>query len=124
MNASNLDQLRIERQEEKPSRGPWRWLLPLLVVLVAAAGWWFWSAAGGPVEVVRGLGGGSQGQVYEVEVSGERLALKWFLPACIARDRTLSNLFTGLVDVVEGEDGGLAVLGLMLRDDESALNDV
>ena len=49
------------------------------------------EGAGGPVEVVRGLGGGSQGQVYEVEVGGERLALKWFLPACIARDRTLER---------------------------------
>jgi DNA-binding helix-hairpin-helix protein with protein kinase domain len=45
----------------------------------------------GPVRIVRGLGGGTQGQVYEVELEGERLALKWYLPACIARDRGLER---------------------------------
>ena len=44
-----------------------------------------------PLRVLRGLGGGSQGQVFEVEVAGERLALKWYLPACIARDPHLQR---------------------------------
>ncbi|MCP9801354.1 protein kinase domain-containing protein, partial [Synechococcus sp. RedBA-s] len=44
-----------------------------------------------PLQVLRGLGGGSQGQVFEVEVAGERLALKWYLPACIARDPHLKR---------------------------------
>ena len=39
-----------------------------------------------PVQVVRGLGGGTQGQVYEVAVGHERLALKWYLPSCLERD--------------------------------------
>jgi DNA-binding helix-hairpin-helix protein with protein kinase domain len=44
-----------------------------------------------PLQVVRGIGSGSQGQVYEVELAGERLALKWYLPACIARDQGLER---------------------------------
>ncbi len=44
-----------------------------------------------PVLIVRGLGSGSQGQVMEVEVAGERLALKWYFPACIARDPNLER---------------------------------
>ncbi|KEF43123.1 MAG: hypothetical protein ER33_02665 [Cyanobium sp. CACIAM 14] len=44
-----------------------------------------------PLRIVRGLGGGTQGQVYEVDLEGERLALKWYLPACIARDPALER---------------------------------
>lgn len=44
-----------------------------------------------PVRIVRGLGSGSQGQVMEVEVAGERLALKWYFPACVTRDRHLEQ---------------------------------
>jgi DNA-binding helix-hairpin-helix protein with protein kinase domain len=44
-----------------------------------------------PLRILRGLGGGTQGQVYEVELDGERLALKWYLPACIARDAGLER---------------------------------
>lgn len=42
-----------------------------------------------PLTVVRGLGGGGQGQVFEVKVAGERLALKWYFPNCLARDPSL-----------------------------------
>jgi DNA-binding helix-hairpin-helix protein with protein kinase domain len=44
-----------------------------------------------PVRILRGLGSGSQGQVMEVEVAGERLALKWYFPACIGRDPHLER---------------------------------
>jgi len=44
-----------------------------------------------PVHIRRGLGSGSQGQVMEVEVAGERLALKWYFPACISRDPHLER---------------------------------
>ena len=44
-----------------------------------------------PLRVLRGIGSGSQGQVYEVELAVERLALKWYLPACIARDPGLER---------------------------------
>jgi len=43
-----------------------------------------------PLQILRGLGGGTQGQVYAVAVDGEALALKWYLPACIARDPGLA----------------------------------
>jgi DNA-binding helix-hairpin-helix protein with protein kinase domain len=55
------------------------WILPPGATLA-------FEGAGAPVRVLRGIGGGTQGQVYEVELEGERLALKWYLPACIARD--------------------------------------
>ncbi|MDA7435787.1 protein kinase [Synechococcus sp. AH-601-C19] len=48
-----------------------------------------------PLHIVRGIGGGTQGQVYSVELGqpgiGEQLALKWYLPGCIARDPQLRN---------------------------------
>ena len=44
-----------------------------------------------PLQILRGLGGGTQGQVYAVAVDGEALALKWYLPACIARDPGLAG---------------------------------
>ena len=40
-----------------------------------------------PLQILRPLGGGTQGQVYAVRLGEEELALKWYLPACIARDR-------------------------------------
>ena len=42
-----------------------------------------------PLLIERGLGGGSQGQVFAVRLGGGRLALKWYFPACIARDPQL-----------------------------------
>jgi len=44
-----------------------------------------------PLRILEPLGGGTQGQVYAVDAGGERLALKWYLPACIARDRQLPS---------------------------------
>ena len=44
-----------------------------------------------PLQILHGLGGGTQGQVYAVAVDGEALALKWYLPACIARDPRLAS---------------------------------
>ena len=46
-----------------------------------------------PLRILRGIGGGTQGQVFAVELgdpgNGEQLALKWYLPSCIARDPEL-----------------------------------
>jgi serine/threonine protein kinase len=45
------------------------------------------------LRILRGLGGGTQGQVFAVELEGsgrgEALALKWYLPSCIRRDPQL-----------------------------------
>lgn len=42
-----------------------------------------------PLRILRGLGGGTQGQVFAVDSGDGPLALKWYLPACIARDPQL-----------------------------------
>tara|TARA_B100000959_G_scaffold54176_1_gene56488 strand:+ start:6218 stop:7561 length:1344 start_codon:yes stop_codon:yes gene_type:complete len=47
-----------------------------------------------PLKVLRGLGGGGQGHVFEVEVAGEHLALKWYFPNCLARDPYLPERLT------------------------------
>ena len=39
-----------------------------------------------PARVIRLLGGGGQGQVFEVEFAGEPMALKWVFPSSLARD--------------------------------------
>jgi len=44
-----------------------------------------------PVRILRGLGGGSQGQVFEVAVGDELLALKWYLPGFLRRDPGLAD---------------------------------
>ena len=44
-----------------------------------------------PLTVIRGLGSGGQGQVFEVDVAGEKLALKWYFPHCLERDQNLAN---------------------------------
>lgn len=42
-----------------------------------------------PLKVLRGLGGGGQGQVFEVDLAGELLALKWYFSSYLARDPNL-----------------------------------
>jgi hypothetical protein len=44
-----------------------------------------------PLLIEQGLGGGSQGQVFAVKLADEHLALKWYFPACIARDPQLRS---------------------------------
>ena len=44
-----------------------------------------------PLKVLRGLGAGGQGQVYEVKVAGKHLALKWYFPSTITRDPNLPH---------------------------------
>jgi len=44
-----------------------------------------------PVRILRGLGGGSQGQVFEVAVGEEALALKWYYSTFLRRDPGLAE---------------------------------
>ena len=60
------------------------WILPVGAELE-------FEGAMAPLTILRGLGGGTQGQVYEVEVDGERLALKWYWPAFLQRDPSLAG---------------------------------
>ena len=41
--------------------------------------------------LIRFLGGGGQGQVFEVDFAGEPMAMKWYFPNCVMRDPTLKN---------------------------------
>ena len=61
-----------------------RWILPI-------GGHLSFEGISGPIKILRGLGAGTQGQVFAVDVGGEELALKWYLPACIARDPHLKR---------------------------------
>lgn len=47
-----------------------------------------------PCQVVRYLGGGSQGEVYLAELSGKEMALKWYFPAAASQEqlKALKNL--------------------------------
>ena len=62
------------------------WLLPEGASLV-------FEGLDQPLHIRQGLGGGSQGQVFAVELQGrdqgETLALKWYFPSCIRRDPQL-----------------------------------
>ncbi|MFN9694397.1 MAG: protein kinase domain-containing protein [Synechococcaceae cyanobacterium] len=44
-----------------------------------------------PLEVLRLLGAGGQGEVHEVRLAGERLALKWYYPSVVRRDPGLAH---------------------------------
>ena len=61
-----------------------RWILPIGTELS-------FEGLSGPIKILRGLGAGTQGQVFAVDVAGEELALKWYLPACIAGDPHLNR---------------------------------
>lgn len=67
----------------------------------------------GPLRVLRGLGGGTQGQVYAVETAGEQLALKWYLPACIARDPNLERRLGESIRATAPSDAFLWPLALV-----------
>jgi DNA-binding helix-hairpin-helix protein with protein kinase domain len=60
------------------------WILP-------EGAWLQFEGLSSPVQVLGGLGGGTQGQVYEVAVGGDRLALKWYLPRCLEQDPHLEQ---------------------------------
>ncbi|MFN9619159.1 MAG: protein kinase domain-containing protein [Synechococcaceae cyanobacterium] len=49
------------------------------------------SGTATPARVIRLLGGGGQGQVFEVEFAGEPMALKWYFPGCLDRDPGLKE---------------------------------
>ncbi|MFZ0407456.1 MAG: protein kinase [Cyanobium sp.] len=57
----------------------------MIAILPEGATFQFQGLAG-PLRVIRLLGGGGQGQVYEAEYAGESVALKWYFSACIRQD--------------------------------------
>ena len=54
-----------------------------------------------PVRVLRCLGGGGQGQVFEVDFAGERLAMKWYFPGCLQRDPELKNRLRACISATQ-----------------------
>ncbi|MFN7899489.1 MAG: protein kinase domain-containing protein [Synechococcaceae cyanobacterium] len=49
------------------------------------------TALSSPLEVVRLLGAGGQGEVHEVRLAGESHALKWYYPSVVRRDPGLAQ---------------------------------
>ena len=60
------------------------WILP-------QGTWLQFEGLSSPVQVLRALGGGTQGQVFEVAVGNDRLALKWYLPNSLKKDPYLEQ---------------------------------
>ncbi|MCS5691098.1 protein kinase [Cyanobium sp. FGCU-6] len=72
-----------------------------------------------PLQVGHCLGGGSQGQVYAVELEGEPLALKWYLPSFLARDAGLQTRLEESIRRGAPNDDFLWPLALLRPDDAS-----
>ena len=66
-----------------------------------------------PVTVIRGLGSGTQGQVYEVDHVGERVALKWYFPATLSRDPNLENRLRQSIQATAPSDSFLWPIALL-----------
>ncbi len=97
---SPLDELRIERRPERPSRfQPWLAVVVIAVLLVAGAGIW-WHSQAGAVEVqttvARAAGGGSGDERTVLNASGYVTA---------RREATVSSKVTGKVMEVLIEEG-------------------
>jgi serine/threonine protein kinase len=73
-----------------------------------------------PIRILRGLGGGTQGQVFAVETGGEQLAIKWYLPACIARDRHLERRLLESIRLGPPNDNFLWPIALLRPSPETA----
>lgn len=82
------------------------WLLP-------SRQWIGFEGLSDDLLIVRGLGGGSQGQVFEVDYAGERLALKWFFPSTIDRDRSLAIRLSRSIQATSPSDSFLWPLALL-----------
>jgi len=88
------------------------WILP-------EVSWLSLAGLSAPLRVLRGIGSGSQGQVYKVELAGERLALKWYLPACIARDPGLERRLAAAISSASPSPSFLWPLALLRPTAES-----
>lgn len=62
-----------------------------MAAMLAAGAQLHCSGLSSPVEVVRPLGAGGQGEVHEVRLAGESHALKWYYPSVVRRDSGLAQ---------------------------------
>ncbi len=84
------------------------------------------TATGLPCQVEKLLGSGGQGEVYQVKLGGQSLALKWYHPEAATRDQLdrlgvlvkkgpPSEHFLWPIDILTGRDGRFGYL-MMVRD--------
>ena len=59
------------------------------------------SSTATPIRVLRCLGGGGQGQVFEVDFAGERMAMKWYFPSCLQRDPDLRHRLRACISATQ-----------------------
>lgn len=90
------------------------WLLPVGETLP-------FRGLSGPLTIVAGLGGGTQGQVFEVIYAGEHLALKWYFPSFLPRDPELEQRLGQSIRVTAPSDDFLWPMALLKASDDEAL---
>ncbi|MEI8251834.1 MAG: protein kinase [Synechococcus sp. ELA057] len=59
------------------------------------------SSTATPIRVIRCLGGGGQGQVFEVDFAGELMAMKWYFPSCLQRDPQLRDRLRACISATQ-----------------------
>jgi len=67
-----------------------------------------------PVRVMRGLGRGGQGEVFEADYGGERVALKWYFPAVVRRDQGLQQRLRDCIRATSPSDAFLWPFALLI----------
>ena len=77
------------------------------------------TGSGSPVEVIRCLGGGGQGQVFEVRFAGEAMAMKWYFPSCLQRDPQLRSRLAACISATAPNGSFLWPILVLDPDEES-----
>lgn len=77
------------------------------------------SSSATPVRVIRTLGGGGQGQVFEVDFAGEAMAMKWYFPSCLQRDPQLRDRLAACIRATAPNASFLWPILVLDPDDDS-----
>lgn len=77
------------------------------------------TGSGSAIRVVRCLGGGGQGQVFEVAFAGEAMAVKWYYPSCLRRDPQLRDRLAACISATAPNAAFLWPILLLEPDEES-----
>jgi serine/threonine protein kinase len=77
------------------------------------------SSTATPIRVIRCLGGGGQGQVFEVEFAGEAMAMKWYFPSCLQRDPLLRDRLRACISATQPNASFLWPILVLEPDNES-----